>query len=116
MLLDDEKATNDSLRLVCGAGRQMGATNESTGLVSGAGRPVEGWKADGRWERHKRVNGTRLWQMGATNESTGLVSGAGRSIDVDKGMNESLRLVRGAGRPIVGMDRTKTRNKGTNLV
>ena len=76
MLLDDEKATNEPLRLVCGAGRQMGAgkgTSESTGLVCGAGR-----------------------QMGATNESTGLVSGAGR--------------------PIVGMDGTKTRNKGTNLV
>ena len=38
MLLDDEKATNDSLRLVCGAGRQMGGgkgTNESMGLVCG---------------------------------------------------------------------------------
>ena len=68
-------------------------TNESPGLVRGAG-----------------------WQMGATNKSTGLVSGAGRPIDVDKGTNESLRLVRGAGRPIVGMDGTKTRNKGTNLV
>ena len=76
MLLDDEKATNEPLRLVCGAGRQMGATNESTGLVSGAGRPI----------------------------------------DDDKGTNKLLRLVRGAGRPIVGMDGTKTRNKGTNLV
>ena len=50
MLLDDEKATKESLRLVCGAGRQMGGgkgTSESMGLVCGAGE-----------------------QMGATNEST----------------------------------------------
>ena len=62
----DEKATNESLRLVCGAGREMGGvkgTNESLGLVRGAGWQMEDEKA--------------------TNESLRLVCGTGRPMDVD---------------------------------